>query len=143
MANITGHDLEPTAGNGLLSRRLFLTTGAAGLGLLRAVPADAQQNLPAWMAAPGAPLRPYGERSPYESTVQRLVGAMPGTTGSGSSRTPLEFLEGMITPNSLHFERNHSGVPDIPPEQHRLLIHGLVRQPLTFDLAALSRYPLV
>jgi len=68
---------------------------------------------------------------------------MPGTTGSGSSRTPLEFLEGMITPNSLHFERNHSGVPDIPPTQHRLVIHGLVRRPLTFELEALTRYPLI
>jgi len=143
MPKVDAHDLEPVAGNGLLSRRVFLTTGVAGMALLRALPIAAQQNVPAWMRAPGAPLRPYGERSPREATVQRIVGSMPGTDGSGSSRTPLEFLEGMITPNSLHFERNHSGVPDIPPEQHRLLIHGLVRQPLTFDLAALSRYPLI
>ena len=143
MANITAQDLEPVAGNGLLSRRLVLAAGVAGLGLLRAAPAAAQQNVPAWMTAPGAPLRPYGERSPYESAVQRIVGPMPGTTGSGSSRAPLELLEGMLTPNALHFERNHSGVPDIPPDQHRLLIHGLVRRPVTFDLAALSRYPLI
>jgi len=137
------HDLEPVAGNGLLHRRLFLTGSLAGLSLLRAVPLSAQQNVPDWMKAPGGPLRPYGERSPHESSVQRLVGPMPGTTGSGSSRTPLEFLEGMITPNSLHFERNHSGVPDIPPTQHRLVIHGLVRRPLTFELEALTRYPLI
>jgi sulfane dehydrogenase subunit SoxC len=144
MPKVAPHDLEPVAGNGLLSRRLFLTTGFTGSALLGAVPASAQQPLPAWMRAPGAPLRPYGERSPHESSVQRIVGPpMPGTDGSGSSRAPLEFLEGTITPNSLHFERNHSGVPDILPAQHRLLIHGLVRQPLTFDLAALSRYPLV
>ena len=136
-------DVEPVAGNGLLPRRVFLTTGFAGLSLLRAVPISAQQHVPEWMKAPGGPLRPYGERSPHESSVQRIVGPMPGTTGSGSSRTPLEFLEGMITPNSLHFERNHSGVPDIPPTQHRLLIHGLVRRPLTFDLEALTRYPLI
>jgi len=137
------HDLEPVAGNGLLPRRLFLAGGLAGLSLLRAVPLAAQQTVPEWMKAPGGPLRPYGERSPHESNVQRIVGPMPGTTGSGSSRTPLEFLEGMITPNSLHFERNHSGVPDIPPAQHRLVIHGLVRRPLTFDLEALTRYPLI
>lgn len=137
------HDLEPTAGNGLLPRRLFLTGGLAGVSLLRAVPVLAQQNVPEWMKAPGAPLRPYGDRSPHEAKVQRLVGPMPGTTGSGSSRTPLEFLEGMITPNSLHFERNHSGVPDIAPDQHRLLIHGLVRRPLTFDVDSLMRYPLI
>jgi sulfane dehydrogenase subunit SoxC len=143
MSKPNARDLDPVAGNGLLSRRLFLAGGTAGLSLLRALPVSAQQNVPEWMRAPGAALRPYGERSPHESAVQRIVGPMPGTTGSGSSRAPLEFLEGMITPNSLHFERNHSGVPDIPPAQHRLLIHGLVRRPLTFDLAALSRYPLI
>jgi sulfane dehydrogenase subunit SoxC len=143
MSKGTVHDLEPVAGNGLLHRRLFLTGGIAGLSLLRALPLSAQQNLPEWMKAPGAPLRPYGERSSHESSVQRIVGPMPGTTGSGSSRAPLEFLEGMITPNSLHFERNHSGVPDIPPAQHRLVIHGLVRRPLTFNLETLTRYPLI
>jgi len=143
MSRLKAHHLAPVAGNGLLPRRLFLTGGLAGLSLLRAVPLSAQQNVPEWMKAPGAPLRPYGERSPHESNVQRMVGPMPGTTGSGSSRAPLEFLEGMITPNSLHFERNHSGVPDIPPSQHRLVIHGLVRRPLTFDVDALARYPLI
>ncbi len=143
MSKLKAHDLEPVAANGLLPRRLFLTGGLAGLSLLRALPLSAQQTVPEWMKAPGAPLRPYGERSAHESSVQRIVGPMPGTTGSGSSRAPLEFLEGMITPNSLHFERNHSGVPDIPPAQHRLVIHGLVRRPLTFDLDALTRYPLI
>ena len=143
MSKLNADALEPVAGNGLLHRRLFLTGSLAGLSLLRAVPVSAQQNVPDWMKAPGGPLRPYGERSPHESSVQRLVGPMPGTTGSGSSRTPLEFLEGMITPNSLHFERNHSGVPDIPPAQHRLVIHGLVRRPVTFDLETLTRYPLI
>ena len=143
MSRLNAHDLEPIAGNGLLSRRLFLGGGMAGLSLLRAVPLGAQQKVPEWMRAPGGALRPYGERSPHESNVQRIVGPMPGTTGSGSSRTPLEFLEGMITPNSLHFERNHSGVPDIPPAEHRLVIHGLVRRPLTFDVATLTRYPLI
>lgn len=143
MSKLNADAFEPVAGNGLLHRRLFLTGSLAGLSLLRAVPVSAQQNVPDWMKAPGGPLRPYGERSPHESSVQRLVGPMPGTTGSGSSRTPLEFLEGMITPNSLHFERNHSGVPDIPPAQHRLVIHGLVRRPVTFDLETLTRYPLI
>ena len=83
--SISRHDLEPVAGNGLLPRRLFLTGGLAGLSLLRAVPALAQQNVPEWMKAPGAPLRPYGERSPHEAKVQRLVGPMPGTMLDGSN----------------------------------------------------------
>ena len=48
----------------------------------------------------------------------------------------------MITPTGLHFERSHSGVPDIDPEAHRLVIHGLVRRPLVFTMEALSRYPM-
>jgi sulfane dehydrogenase subunit SoxC len=138
--------IETVAGGGLLHRRLFLSSsvGAAGLALLRARPADAsQQDVPSWMKTPGQGLRSYGERSPYESAVQRIVAPVTGTTGSGSSRSPLEHFEGIITPSALHFERHHSGVPDIPPGEHRLLIHGLVDRPLTFDLASLSRYPLV
>jgi sulfane dehydrogenase subunit SoxC len=65
----------------------------------------------------------------------------PATPGIGSSRTPHHLLDGMITPSGLHYERSHSGVPDIDPEQHRLVIHGLVRQPLVFSLEDLSRYP--
>ena len=48
----------------------------------------------------------------------------------------------MITPNSLHFERSHGGVPDIDPAQHKLAIHGLVKRPLVFTVEALSRYPM-
>jgi hypothetical protein len=29
--------------------------------------------------------------------------------------------------------------PDIDPGTHRLIIHGLVKQPLVFDVEALSR----
>ena len=49
----------------------------------------------------------------------------------------------MITPNPLHFERHHSGIPDIDPDRHRLLIHGMVDRDLFFDMDALSRYPMV
>jgi sulfane dehydrogenase subunit SoxC len=95
------------------------------------------------MKTPGAGMRAYGERSAHEAHVQRTVGATPGTTGTGSSRTPLEALEGIITPSSLHFERHHNGVPELDPAQHQLLIHGLVERPLIFTMEALARYPLV
>ena len=36
-----------------------------------------------------------------------------------------------------------TGFPDIDPAKHRLVIHGLVKQPLVFDLEALARYPMV
>lgn len=146
--NLTNGD--EVAGNGLLHRRVFLGGGAAllgasGLGLMTARPAaGAPPELTDSMRAPGAPLSGYGRRSRFEDGVQRYVGppAM-GTTGSGSSRTPLEKLSGMITPNGLHFERHHSGIPDIDPDEHRLLIHGLVERPLIFSMEALHRYPMV
>ena len=144
MSKPTAPDLlEPVAGNGLLHRRLFLTGGAAVAGLTFMTARAAPPEVPAWMKAPGAPMRGHGERSAHESSVQRLVGSTPGAAGTGASRTPLEALEGIITPSALHFERHHNGVPDIDPDQHQVLIHGLVDRPLIFDMNALARYPLV
>lgn len=139
---------EAVAANGLLHRRVFLAQGAAWLGaagLMTARPAAAAgpPEVPAWMKAPGAPLSGYGERAKYEQDVQRDFSPVPGTTGAGSSRAPLQSLEGIITPSSLHFERCHSGIPDIDPSEYRLLIHGLVRKPLIFTFESLLRYPLV
>jgi sulfane dehydrogenase subunit SoxC len=34
-------------------------------------------------------------------------------------------------------------VPDIAPDQHQVLIHGLVERPLIFSMDALARYPMV
>jgi sulfane dehydrogenase subunit SoxC len=135
--------LAPVAGNGLLHRRLFLTGSAAAAGLTFLTARAAPPDVPAWMKTPGTGMRAYGERSAHEAQVQRSVGATPGTTGTGASRTPLEALEGIITPSSLHFERHHSGVPDIDPDQHQVLLHGLVDRPLIFSMDALARYPMV
>jgi sulfane dehydrogenase subunit SoxC len=82
--------LEPVAGNGLLHRRLFLTSGAAVAGLTFMTARAAPPDTPAWMKTPGMPMRGYGDRSAHEAQVQRLVNAQPGTTGSGGSRTPIE-----------------------------------------------------
>jgi len=141
--------LEPVAGNGLLHRRVFLknsvaTLGAAGLSFMTAKTATAAPpEVPAGMLVPGAGMSGYGTRSRHEENIQRGFGSLPGTVGTGSSRTPLEHLEGIITPGALHFERHHNGIPDIDPAEHRLLIHGLVDRPLMFDLESLARYPLV
>ncbi len=141
--------LKPVAGNGLLHRRLFLANsaaflGAAGLHFMTAKQASAAPpDVPMSMTEAGAGMSSYGERSPHEAGVQRTFRSAPGTLGTGSSRTPLEHLEGIITPSALHFERHHNGIPDIDPTEHRLMIHGLVDQPLIFDLDSLSRYPLV
>jgi sulfane dehydrogenase subunit SoxC len=139
---------EPAAGNGILNRRLFLErtlmAGAAGAGALNASDALAEPlTVPRWSKEPGGNFTAYGQPSHYEDKVARTWAAPnnPATPGIGSSRTPHQLLDGMITPSGLHYERSHAGVPDIDPEQHRLVIHGLVRQPLEFSLEDLSRYP--
>ena len=128
------------AANGLLHRRVFLKTGVAAVGLLTAQVAAGTRD--PWMKEPGAALGESGAPSDHESHVVRTgIGSQPGTTGSGASRTPLEFLDGIVTPSRLHFERHHSGIPDIDPARHRLVIHGLVDRPLSFDVESLDRYP--
>ena len=95
------------------------------------------------MREPGSPFVGYGQPSRFEAKVVRIFTSAPGTTGTGASRTPHHLLNGAITPSGLHFERHHSGIPDIDPDRHRLLIHGLVKRPLVFTLEALARYPMV
>src|ERR1700747_3046149 len=136
---------DPAAGNGILSRRLFLegalVVGATGAGLSdgSAEPLTVQP----WMKVPGPGFAGYGQPSPFESKVVKVFPPPPNPAGVGSSRTPLHMLAGKGTPSGLHFERSHSGIPAIDPAQHRLLIHGLVKRPLVFTVEALSRYPMV
>ena len=136
---------DAAAGNGLLDRRVFLAAASLGsVAALAPVPAAAAGELSVepWMTEPGAPFVGYGQPSKFEAKVIRTFATAPGTTGTGSSRTPLHLLDGTITPNGLHFERHHTGIPDIDPDAHRLLIHGLVRRPLVFTLEELARYPM-
>ena len=140
--------LIPIAGNGLLPRRAFLTSGLSSVGLgaagLAFMPITQAQNRAGWMQAPGQPLSGYGQPSVYEGHVQReRVSAQPGTLGSGASRTPLQDLKGTITPAGLHFERHHSGVPVINPDAHFLTIQGQVRNALRFSVHDLMRYPMI
>ena len=137
-------DLQPVAGGGLLHRRALLSRG---LVLASAIGASTETSesaaaLPPGMLTPGAPLRNYGQPSSFEAQTVRRIGANRLSPGNGVAFTPLEDLEGMITPSGLHFERHHNGVPQIDPQQHRLLIHGLVKQPLSFGVEALQRYPM-
>ncbi len=138
--------LPAVAGNGLLDRRLFLggAFAAGASAWLRPVRAATPAGeLPAWMRVPGAPFSNYGQPSPHEQGVIRWISANAGLPSNGVSWTPLHELEGTLTPGGLHFERHHNGVPQIDPAQHRLLVHGLVRQPRTFSIDALLRYPMV
>jgi len=139
-------DFDNVAGNGLVDRRLFLTgsavAGVAASGFAFPDPATADPlAIESWMKVPGSPFVGYGQPSRFEDKVVRLAANPPNAPGTGAARTPLHRLNGTITPNGLHFERSHSGIPDIAPDVHRLLIHGLVKRPLLFTLDTLSRYP--
>src|SRR5438445_3221548 len=129
------------AGGGLLDRRIFLASGLAAGTLGSSARAETLSVAP-WMTTPGSPFTPYGAPSRFEDKVVRVWANPPNAPGTGAARTPLHRLNGTITPNGLHFERSHSGIPDIDPDAHRLLIHGLVKRPLVFTLEALSRYPM-
>ncbi|HSG90140.1 MAG TPA: sulfite dehydrogenase [Pseudomonadales bacterium] len=131
--------LTPVAGGGLLSRRLFLSSGAALAGAL-AVPVLAAEP---WRRMPGTPPGPYGEQAAHARLRREGIGVHPLGPTAGASSTPLQALNGTLTPNSLHFERHHSGIPDIDPARHRLTIHGDVRRALQFSLEDLLAYPLV
>ncbi len=86
----------------------------------------------------GKPMSAYGERSPYEKAIRDVRESV--TPGTGSTRTPLQDLDGIITPSSLHFERHHAGIPDIDPAKHEILVHGLIEKPLVFTMDDLRRF---
>jgi sulfane dehydrogenase subunit SoxC len=88
---------------------------------------------------------PYGRPSPREVDVIRRPrpGKPPPTNFAALSDTPLQSLTGIVTPNGLHYERHHSGVPAIDPDQHRLMVHGLVERPMIFTMEDLTRFPSV
>jgi sulfane dehydrogenase subunit SoxC len=138
--------LQPVAGGGLLDRRLFLKKGlalGAGAALAGRASQSPAEEPPPWMKSPGEPFTNYGRPSPHEKAAIRWISANSGAPGNGISWTPLHKLEGIVTPNGLHFERHHNGVPQIDPHRHRLLIHGLVESALTFGIEDLLRYPMV
>lgn len=141
---------NPEAANGLLDRRLFLKSGftfmTAGLVTHNAQSQENEAALnparPPWMQKPGAEFSYYGKPSPYEQEVVRFPSPNRVMRNNGASWTPLHMLEGTITPNGLHYERHHNGVPDINPDKHELILHGLVERNLKFKTKDLLRYPM-
>src|SRR5438132_4437438 len=141
--------LEPVAGNGLLDRRALLGRGiafagaatGAGASLISAA-AEPLTNGP-WSLAPGVPVPPYGQPSKFEQRVVRTLSNPKLEPRGSAARTPHHLLNGTITPNGLHFVIARGGETEVDPEKHRLLIHGLVKQPMVYTLDALHRYPMV
>lgn len=129
------------AGGGLLSRRHFLTRAGAG-SLLIPLSAKAGFNEPppSWQV-PGKAFSNYG--TPSDSTTHpiRWISNHPAVPGEGVSWTPLHQLHGTITPNGLHFERHHNGIPEIDANTWELAVHGEVKRPLALSLNDLHRLP--
>src|SRR6202046_478183 len=141
-----------------LSRRQILGEGSALLGGALASGVAGQQavaemattnadnlppNVPEWMKAPGDPMgsQLYGMPSRFEKSVIKNIPEDLRQYLSASGRTPLQDLDGIITPNGLFYERHHGGGPAVGPEQHRLRLHGLVDRPLIFTMEDIRRFP--
>jgi sulfane dehydrogenase subunit SoxC len=93
----------------------------------------------------GADLSGYAERSKFVH-LSMLPEAGPGNrnvdpSDAINSKAPLGKLVGTITPTDLHYERSHSGNPDLDPAKHRLLVHGMTREQLVFTVDDLMRMP--
>tara|TARA_R110002096_G_scaffold266710_1_gene460264 strand:- start:62362 stop:63597 length:1236 start_codon:yes stop_codon:yes gene_type:complete len=82
----------------------------------------------------------YGQPSEFAAGA-RLISSANGL--HGGARTPLAESHGIITPSGLHFEVHHGGVPDIPPHEHKLLIHGMVDDAKMFTMEDIMRFPSV
>lgn len=140
-----------------VTRRKLLAGGAALAGgaiVTRLAPLSGQvapQTAPAAVVPPVRPVAPVDAalvpgvpttalttRSPFETPAIAPTGVT-----AGSSMTPLQALQGTITPSDLHFQRHHNGVPLIDPEKWSLTIHGLVSKPLTLSLVDLKRFPAI
>ena len=140
--------LSPTRRNFLLTGSVAVgggLAGAAGLGSAALAEGNLPPKIPEWMTYPGDDVahNPYGLPSGFEKDVVRKILGTPKQLSSASSRTPLQDLDGIITPNGLHYERHHGGIPDIDPAQHRLMVFGLVEKPLIFTVDDLRRFPSV
>src|SRR5215210_2889638 len=123
-----------------LTRRSLLATagtlaGSAALASSASALPLAAQTAPQVPDDPtkvqGRPPNAIGDRSPFEQPRR--------TPSATSSQTPLDVLNGIITPSDVHYERHHGGVPLIDPARYTLTIHGMVDRPMVFSLDDLKR----
>jgi sulfane dehydrogenase subunit SoxC len=136
-------------------RRTFIKVGAAigtalagGALLSRTARADdafPPKDAP-WTQSlgPGIVDKPYGQPSSFaKDVIRRNVPWLTASKESSVSFSPIQDLNGIITPNGLFFERYHAGRPEVDPAQHRLMIHGLVERPIVLTMRDIERFPSV
>jgi sulfane dehydrogenase subunit SoxC len=136
-----------------LKRRNFLLNGikltagtalAASIGRVLASEQSLPPNVPIWTKTLGRGVVsvPYGMPSKFEKdVVRRTVPWLTADSISSISMTPIHEMKGIITPSGLVFERYHAGVPEINPDDHRLIIHGMVDRPLILTMDELMSFP--
>ncbi|WP_394197410.1 sulfite dehydrogenase [Litoreibacter albidus] len=132
------------------SRRAFLKGAAmTGVGLAAgqanaASPDPLITEVQPWASGlgDGVDAAPYGMPIEYEDdVVRRNVEWLTADTISSINFTPIHALDGTITPQGCAFERHHSGAIELKKEDYRLMINGMVDQPLVFTYADLERFP--
>ena len=133
------------------SRRAFLRgSAAAAAGTLAAGAARADTPDPLitevqdWASGTGdgVDATPYGLPIEFErDVIRRNVEWLTAETISSINFTPIHALDGTITPQGCAFERHHSGAIELRKEDYRLMVNGLVDQPLIFTYADLERFP--
>ena len=124
------------------SRRRFLKRGLALGAAITAAPtavlAQSAGDDPSKVV--GNAMQPYGSRARFEKAA-RVKGPPDMPDEWGVNFTPLDQTLGIITPSELHYEVCRGGVPEIDPQRHRLLIHGMVDRPVVLTMDELRRLP--
>ncbi len=142
----------PVHSDSLQERRNFLLGGlglmggaaAGSVGLLPSARAASPPDVPNWTKTLGTGVvtHPYGQPSRFEADVKRrTVDWLTADRIASISFTPLADLKGIITPSGVVFERYHSGLPQINPNEHRIMIHGMVKKPIVLTMSDLMRFP--
>src|SRR3984885_410386 len=128
------------------NRRGFLKDGAALAGLAAGGAPLAKSQTGGTPSKKIDELIAYGDRSRFVTSIRVPVAERHSPDEFGLTfhvLTPLQDSVGIITPSSLFYTATHRGafVPDINPNEHRLMIHGMVDRPLIFTLDELKRLP--
>lgn len=77
---------------------------------------------------------------PRNSGLMRLTGKHPF---NGEPPHDVVMAEGMLTPVSMHFVRNHGAVPQLSWQSHRIHVTGLVAKPVSISMDDLVKLPAV
>lgn len=77
---------------------------------------------------------------PRNAGLMRLTGKHPF---NGEPPHDVVMAEGMLTPVSMHFVRNHGAVPRLSWQSHRVHVTGLVSGPISVSMDDLVKLPAV